>query len=186
MDWSVHAVHLVVQPARVAHNLGPVPDPPPQRGGGGGAVAARRVGSLLQAASLPRVCLDQRPVLSVHLVVEAARVAEVVAGVVPAPERRVRHPAVDALSAGVGGRGGRRGGGGGGGGGAGQALGGRAGGEVAAEAGGVAGVGAVVEGGVGGGGGQGVHTLRLEGRGCVVGVVVLLVHAGRAGGQRGV
>ena len=41
---------------------------------------------------------DERSVRSVHLVVEAARVAQVVAVAVPAPERRRRRSAVDALA----------------------------------------------------------------------------------------
>lgn len=42
--------------------------------------------------------LLQRTVHAVHLVVEAARVAEVVAGAVAAPQRRVDGAAVDALA----------------------------------------------------------------------------------------
>ena len=42
---------------------------------------------------------DERPVLAVHLVVEAAGVAQVVARPVPPPQRRGRRPAVDALAA---------------------------------------------------------------------------------------
>lgn len=42
--------------------------------------------------------LDERPVLTVHLVVEAAGVAEVVAGAVSPPERRGRRAAVHTLS----------------------------------------------------------------------------------------
>lgn len=40
----------------------------------------------------------QRPVHAVHLVVEAARVAQVVAGAVAPPQRRVDGAAVDALA----------------------------------------------------------------------------------------
>lgn len=42
--------------------------------------------------------LDERSVLTVHLVVEAAGVAEVVAGAVSPPERRGRRAAVHTLS----------------------------------------------------------------------------------------
>jgi hypothetical protein len=45
----------------------------------------------------PRL-LHQRPVHAVHLVVEAARVAQVVAGAVAAPQRRRHGAAVDALA----------------------------------------------------------------------------------------
>ena len=43
--------------------------------------------------------LDQRPVLAVHLVVEAAGVAEVVSVSVPAPQRSGGCSAVDTLAA---------------------------------------------------------------------------------------
>lgn len=43
--------------------------------------------------------LYEGPILSVHLVVETAGVAEVVSGAVPSPQRRRRGPAVDALAA---------------------------------------------------------------------------------------
>ena len=42
--------------------------------------------------------LDEGPILSVHLVVESAGVAEVVSGTVPPPQRRRRRAAVDALA----------------------------------------------------------------------------------------
>jgi hypothetical protein len=45
----------------------------------------------------PRL-LDQRPIHAVHLVVEAASVAQVVAGAVAAPQRRRHGAAVDALA----------------------------------------------------------------------------------------
>lgn len=41
--------------------------------------------------------LDQRPVLSVHLVVKAACIAEVVSCAVPSPERSAGSSTVDAL-----------------------------------------------------------------------------------------
>lgn len=43
--------------------------------------------------------LDEWPVDAVHLVVEAAGVAQVVSGAVPAPQRRGHGAAVDALPA---------------------------------------------------------------------------------------
>lgn len=46
----------------------------------------------------PPLGLDERPVLPVHLVVEAAGVAQVVAGAIAAPQRRGQGPAVDALA----------------------------------------------------------------------------------------
>jgi len=42
--------------------------------------------------------LDERTVLSVHLVVESAGVAQVVPGTVPTPERRGCRTAVDAFT----------------------------------------------------------------------------------------
>lgn len=42
---------------------------------------------------------DQRPVDAVHLVIQAARVAQVMSGPVPAPQRRGHGAAVDALAA---------------------------------------------------------------------------------------
>jgi len=47
----------------------------------------------------PPLGLDERPVLPVHLVVEAAGVAQVVPGAVPPPQRGGCGPAVDALPA---------------------------------------------------------------------------------------
>jgi hypothetical protein len=47
----------------------------------------------------PPLWLDERPVLAVHLVVEAARVAQVVAVAVAPPQWRRRRSAVDALAA---------------------------------------------------------------------------------------
>ena len=42
--------------------------------------------------------LNKRSVHAVHLVVKSARVAQVVAGAVPAPQRSRNRPAVDALT----------------------------------------------------------------------------------------
>ena len=89
MDWSVHPVHLVVEAACIAHDAAALPDPPPERGGPGPAVGAHRVPALLQVTALPLALLHQRPVAAVHLVVEAAGVAEVVAGGVSPPQRSV-------------------------------------------------------------------------------------------------
>lgn len=46
----------------------------------------------------PALGLDQRSVLTVHLVVEATSVAEVMTGAVPSPQRRRRRSTVDALT----------------------------------------------------------------------------------------
>lgn len=53
----------------------------------------------------PPLGLDEGPVLSVHLVVEPARVAQVVARAIPSPERGGCGPTVDALPAFCGGQG---------------------------------------------------------------------------------
>jgi len=42
---------------------------------------------------------DERSTVSVHFEVETTRVAQVVTGSVPSPQRRRRHSTVDALSA---------------------------------------------------------------------------------------
>lgn len=47
----------------------------------------------------PFLGLDERPVDAVHLVVEAARVTQVVAGAVSAPQRRGHRAAVHTLPA---------------------------------------------------------------------------------------
>ena len=47
----------------------------------------------------PPLGLDERPVLSVHLVVESAGIAQVVTSAVAAPQRRRGGPAVHALAA---------------------------------------------------------------------------------------
>lgn len=60
-------------------------------GGGGG-----ECGRVALTYQPPR--LLQRPVHAVHLIVETARVAEVVAGTVAAPQRGVDRTTVDALA----------------------------------------------------------------------------------------
>lgn len=42
--------------------------------------------------------LDQWPILAVHLVVQSARIAQIVAGTVASPQRRRRCAAVDTLA----------------------------------------------------------------------------------------
>ena len=98
MDGSVHPVHLVVQAAGIADDAASLLDPPPECGGPGPTVGAGCVAPLLQVAALLLPLLDQGPVAAVHLVVEPAGVAEVVAGSIPPPEGSVGHPAVDTLS----------------------------------------------------------------------------------------
>ena len=98
-------MNLLVQPTGVADNI-PTAATPPQRGGGGGAVGTGR--ALPLGRRNPRVLgLDQRPVGAVHLVVETAGVAEVVARRVPPPQGRGRHAAVHALPGLLVGNGGR-------------------------------------------------------------------------------
>ena len=100
MDWPVHPMDLVVEAARIADNSAALLDSPPERGCPCAAVGACCVAPLLQAAALLLALLDQGPVAAVHLVVEAASVAEVITSGVPPPERSLAHPAVDTLSRG--------------------------------------------------------------------------------------
>lgn len=106
-----------VEAAGIAHRLS-ASVAPPQRGGAGVAVGAECPSSLadnlrsrskiikaaqanLRGVRQPYQSLlgpDQRPVLTVHLVVQPAGVAQVVSRPVPAPQGRCRGPAVDALS----------------------------------------------------------------------------------------
>ena len=75
-DGAGLIVDLLVEAAGVADDLAGR-GPAPQRGGGGRAVAAG--GALPLAGRHPRVLgLDQRPVVAVHLVVQAAGIAQVV------------------------------------------------------------------------------------------------------------
>ena len=85
---------FVVEATGVADGL-PVCIPAPERGGVGPAVGAAR--PLPLGGTQPPLGLHQRPVGPVHLVVEAAGVAEIVAVAVPPPERGGGRPAVDAL-----------------------------------------------------------------------------------------
>ena len=79
-------VDLLVKSARVAHNVSGHRSSP-QRRCHRVAIGARS--AFLSAGGHPRVFgFHQRPVCPVHLVVEAASVAEVVARCVSAPERR--------------------------------------------------------------------------------------------------
>ena len=97
MDRSVYPMDLVVEAAGIADNAGALLDPPPECSGPGPTVGACCVAPLLQVAALLLPLLDQGPVAAVHLVVEAARVAEVVTSGIAPPERSVGHPAVDTL-----------------------------------------------------------------------------------------
>jgi len=90
-----NAVQLEVQTARVADGLALVVAPP-QGGGPGAAVGAAEAQATRGRQPLRR--LHQRSIHAVHLVVEAARVAKVVAGAVAAPQRRRNGAAVDALA----------------------------------------------------------------------------------------
>ena len=79
-------VDLLVKPARVANDISGNRSSP-QRRCHGVAIGARS--PFPSARGDPRVLgFHQRPVCSVHLVVETAGVAEVVARCVSAPERR--------------------------------------------------------------------------------------------------
>ena len=109
MNRSVHTMDFVVETTGIADHRVAILDPPPQRGLSCPAVAAAGVSSLLQTAGLAGLAgLHQRPVGAVHLMVETAGIAEIVASVVPPPEWGVGHSAVNALS--VGGQGGGGGG----------------------------------------------------------------------------
>ena len=97
MDWSVHPMDLVVQATSIADHNATLLDPPPECSCPSAAVGACCVSPLLQAAALLLALLHQGPVAAVHLVVEAASVAEVVASGIPPPERSVGHPTVNTL-----------------------------------------------------------------------------------------
>lgn len=70
----------------------------PQCGGAGVAVSAAKAGPARRGLQ-SFLGFDERPVDAVHLVVEAAGVAQIVSGSVPAPQRRGHRAAVDALPA---------------------------------------------------------------------------------------
>lgn len=92
---ATHIVQLVVESARIADGF-PVVVPAPEGRGRGLAVGTRRARPPGRRQAALR--LDQRPVLAVHLVVQSARVAQVVTGPVPTPQRRRRRPTVDTLA----------------------------------------------------------------------------------------
>jgi len=95
---SIHVMKFVVEAASVADGFSVVVASP-QRRHRRLAVGAGRPGSprcRLQIES--SFGFDERSVLAVHLVVEAAGVAEVMAGSVPPPQRRRRRSAVDAFA----------------------------------------------------------------------------------------
>ena len=88
---------LVVQTAGIAHNAATLLDPPPESGLTGAAVAAVGVCSLLKVAVLGAASLDQGSVGAIHLVIETASVAKIVARGVSSPQRSVGDTAVDTL-----------------------------------------------------------------------------------------
>ena len=92
-----YLVELFVQSARIAYGQA-IAIASPQRRHERGAVGAGDA-RLLDRGQPPLVRLDQRPIVAVHLVVEAARVAQVVAGWIAAPQGCVGGVAVDALAA---------------------------------------------------------------------------------------
>ena len=85
MDWPVHPMDLVVQATSIADHSAALLDPPPECCCPSAAVGACCVSPLLQTAALLLALLHQGPVAAVHLVVEAASVAEVVAVSIPPP-----------------------------------------------------------------------------------------------------
>jgi hypothetical protein len=92
-----HVVEFVVESAGVADGLSVLVASPEGRGGCLAVGAARPgpPGRALQTQS--SFGFDERPVLSIHLVVKSARIAEVVSCSVASPQRRARRTAIDAL-----------------------------------------------------------------------------------------
>lgn len=88
-------VQFVVEAAGVADGV-PHGAATPQSGGGCLAVAAHCACALTHQQAL--FGADERAVLAVEAVVEPAGVAQVMPGAVPAPQRRCRRSAVDALT----------------------------------------------------------------------------------------
>lgn len=72
-----------VKAAGVTHRVS-VPVAPPQGGGGGLAVCT--AGACASGSGQSAFGLDERSVLAVHLVVQSAGVAQVVAGTIPSPQ----------------------------------------------------------------------------------------------------
>lgn len=95
-QWSVDVVEFVVEATGVAHWIS-IAIASPQRGRSGLAVCTAGSGSSRCRQSA--FGLDQGPVLSVHLVVEAAGVAEVVARSISPPERGGGRTTVHTLTA---------------------------------------------------------------------------------------
>lgn len=89
-------MELHVEAAGIAHRLA-LGVAAPQRGGGRLAVGTGEAHSAGGGQSALR--LDEGPVDAVHLVVEAAGVAQVVSCPVPPPQRGGHGPAVDTFSA---------------------------------------------------------------------------------------
>lgn len=92
----VHVVQFKVEAAGVAHRV-TVPITPPQCSSRCLAVSA--AGASSSCCGQSALGLDEGPVLAVHLVVEAAGVAQVVARPVPPPQGRGRGSAVHTLAA---------------------------------------------------------------------------------------
>jgi hypothetical protein len=80
---SVNIVQLVVQSTGIAHRV-PIGVPPPQRGSGGLTVRTGR--PCPSCCRQPSLRLDERPILSVHFMVEPAGIAKVVPSAIPPPQ----------------------------------------------------------------------------------------------------
>lgn len=91
----VHVVQLVVQAAGVAHGVS-IAVAPPQCGGGGLTVSTTGAGSSGRRQST--FGLDEGSVLTVHLVVQAAGVTQVVARTIPSPQGGRGGSTVDTLT----------------------------------------------------------------------------------------
>lgn len=93
--WPVYVVQFVVEPAGIAHRV-TIAVAPPKGGGGGLTVSAAGASSSRSGQSA--FGLDERSVLAIHLVVQAASVAQVVTRPVPPPQGGGGGTAVDALA----------------------------------------------------------------------------------------
>lgn len=89
-------MELHVEATGIAHGLA-LRIAAPQRGGGGLAVGTGEAHSA--GGRQPALGLDERPVDAVHLVVEAAGVAQIVTRPISPPEWGGHSPTVDTLSA---------------------------------------------------------------------------------------